>query len=285
MPRVADPSWLDAQYNNRARIPEHPQIFERWARDSGAARQTLDARLDQSYGDGPAESLDLFLPKRAGAPVLVFIHGGWWRSLDKSDHSFIAPSFVAAGAAVVVPNYALCPAVTIEQITLQMVRALAWTYRHAARFGGDASRIVVAGHSAGGHLAAMLLTCRWTQVGPGLPQGLLREALAISGVFDLEPVRHAPFLATDLRLTPRSVRRLSPAGLPPPARGRLAAVVGGDESEEFRRQNRLIRERWGEAVVPVCEEVAGAHHLGVLDVLADPASRLHRLTLQQLGLD
>jgi arylformamidase len=285
MTRPADPSWLDAQYNNRARIPEHPQIFERWARDSLAARNALDARLDVPYGDGPNETLDLFVPARAAvAPVLVFIHGGWWRSLDKSDQSFVAPPFVDAGALVVVPNYALCPAVTIEQIALQMVRALAWTYRNASRFGGDASRIAVAGHSAGGHLAAMLLACRWSQVASDLPPTLLARALAISGVFDLEPVRRTPFLKADLRLSPAAVRKLSPAGWPAPAHGHLAAVVGADESEEFRRQNRLIRARWGERVVPVCEEVAGAHHLGVLDALAEPASRLHRIALDHLGL-
>jgi arylformamidase len=279
-----DPAWLDLQYNNRARIPEHPQIFERWARDSAAARQSLAPELDVRYGEGPNETLDVFAPKRGGAPVMVYVHGGWWRSLDKSDHSFVAPPFVSAGAMVVVPNYALCPAVTIQQITMQMVRALAWTHRNAARFGGDASRIAAVGHSAGGHLVAMLLCCRWRQVAPDLPPTLLRRALSISGLFDLEPIRQTPFLKSDLRLSVASARRLSPAKLPAPGKGQLMAVAGAQESAEFLRQNALIRTAWGPRAVPVCEAVDGVHHLDILHALTDGATRLHRLSLQQLGL-
>jgi arylformamidase len=213
----------------------------------------------------------------------VFIHGGYWRSLDKADQSFVAPAFVEAGALVVIPNYALCPTVTIEAIALQMTRALAWVHRHAAEHGGDAGRIVVAGHSAGGHLAAMLLACDGRQVGAGLPQRLVTRALAISGLFELEPLRHTPFLAPDLRLTRAAVRRLSPAGYPAPPGATLHALVGADESEEFLRQNTLIRARWGAAVVPVCEAVAGCNHLTVLDDFAAPGGRAHRHTRGLLG--
>jgi arylformamidase len=236
-----------------------------------------------SYGPHPRETLDVFTSPRANAPVLVFIHGGWWRSLDKRDHSFLAPAFAQAGALVVVPNYALCPAVTIETITLQMVRALVWVHRNAARYGGDPSRIVVAGHSAGGHLAAMLLSCRWQDVAPGLPAQPVRSALSISGLFDLEPLRRTPYLQVDLRLTPAAVARLSPAGFARPM-GTLYATVGADESEEFLRQNQLIRTAWGADAVPVCEAIAGAHHMSVLHGLADPDSHLHALALDLLGL-
>ena len=278
-----DPHWLDLQYNNRARIPEHPQIFERWERASELAREGMTCDIDVPYGDGPNELLDVFRPERRGAPVLVFIHGGYWRALDKRDVSFIGPSFTREGAMVVVPNYALAPAVTIETIALQMVQALAWTWRHAALYGGNRKRIIVAGHSAGGHLAALLLTCRWTSVGGDLPADLLAGGLAISGLFDLEPIRQTPFLQPDLRLTPASVRRLSPARLPAPS-APLYATVGGDESEEFLRQNDLIREAWGESNVPVCEAIPGVHHLTVLDDLVDPHGRLHGLALRLLGL-
>jgi arylformamidase len=215
MPRL-DPAWLDLQYNNRARIPEHPHLFDRWSRDSAIARDRSSRRLDVAYGRGPAETLDIFPSARDDAPVLFFIHGGYWRALDKRDVSFIGPSFTREGAMVVVPNYALAPTVTIETIAMQMVQALAWTWRHAALYGGNPKRIIVAGHSAGGHLAALLLTCRWPEVGPDLPGDLLGGGLAISGLFDLEPIRQTPFLQPDLRLTPASVRRLSPAYLPAP---------------------------------------------------------------------
>jgi arylformamidase len=144
MIRPPPAAWLDAQYNNRARIPEHAQIFERWAAASALAREKSLCHIDVGYGPEPSETLDVFTSPRANAPVLVFIHGGWWRSLDKRDHSFIAPAFAQAGAMVVVPNYALCPAVTIETITLQLVRVLVWVHRQrpatAATRGASSSR-------------------------------------------------------------------------------------------------------------------------------------------------
>lgn len=278
-----DPQWLDAQYNNRARVPEHAGIFDRWRHASQLVRSQARCELDVAYGDQASERLDVFPAAAPGAPVLVFIHGGYWRSLDKSEHSFIAPSFVADGAAVVVPNYGLCPAVGIEQIALQLTRAIAWVWRHAADFGGDPQRIALAGHSAGGHLAAMLLACRWKDVDAQMPLLPLQGALSVSGLYDLEPVRLAPFLADDLQLSPAGVRRLSPAFFPRPRRP-LYAVVGGDESAEFLRQNQLIRDQWGPTAVPVCETLVGHHHFNVLHNLADPAGRLHDLALRLLGL-
>jgi arylformamidase len=280
---LTDPAWLDVQYNNRARIPEHPQIFTRWAESSKLARERLNGKLDVRYGDQAGETLDVFPAAQAGAPVLVFIHGGYWRSLDKADHSFLAPAFVESGATVVVPNYALCPAVTIETIALQMTRALAWVWRNPGVHTGDPNRIAVVGHSAGGHLAAMMLSCRWKDVGDDLPPKLVPNAMSISGLYDLEPIRNTPFLQQDLQLTPASVRRLSPAFFPRP-RGTLYTLAGINESDEFLRQNQLIRDQWGPTTVPVCETVPGRNHLDVLHDLADPQARLHDLALRLLGL-
>jgi arylformamidase len=280
---LTDPAWLDVQYNNRARIPEHPQIFARWAESSKLARERLKSTLDIRYGEQPGETLDVFPAAESGAPVLVFIHGGYWRSLDKADHSFIAPAFVEAGATVVVPNYALCPSVTIETIALQMTRALAWVWRNPGVHSGDPNRIAVAGHSAGGHLVAMMLSCRWKDVGDDLPPKLVPGALSISGLYDLEPIRNTPFLQQDLQLTPPVVKRLSPAFFPRP-RGTLYTVAGLNESDEFLRQNQLIRDQWGPTTVPVCETIPGRHHLDVLHDLADPQARLHDLALRLLGL-
>jgi arylformamidase len=279
----SDPQWLDAQYNNRARVPDYARHLQRWEQASALSRERLSRRLDLRYGDGAGETLDVFPTHRADAPVLVFIHGGYWRALDKSDVSFVAPSFVADGAMVVVPNYALCPSVDIETIALQMTRAIEWVWRNAGLYGGNRSRIVVAGHSAGGHLAALLLACRWNEVASDLPPRLLAGAVSISGLFDLEPVRHTPFLQTDLRLSADSVARLSPARFGSPG-GPLHAHVGAEESEEFLRQNRLIRDKWGARAVPVCDTIPGADHFSVLQEWVSPKSALHRSGLQLLGL-
>lgn len=275
-----DTAWLERMYNNRARVPESAEHLAQWTRDSAQARAATHGALDVRYGDAPSETLDIFPGAASDAPVFFFIHGGWWRSLDKSDHSFVAPPFVQRGACVVLPNYALCPGterapVTIPSIALQMVRALAWTWRHVASYGGDPSRITVAGHSAGGHLAAMLLACDWQAVAADLPAELVRNALSISGLHDLREIRHVPFLADSLRLTEADAQRASPALWPAPTRGTLYTVAGADESEAFHAQNAAIREAWGMKTVPVCELLPGLNHFSIVEALADPAHALH----------
>jgi arylformamidase len=277
-----DGLWLDRMYNAGELVPSHPDYFRRWARASAEVARTQPHELDVRYGGGPNQHLDIFPAEKPDAPVLVFIHGGYWRFFDKRDHSFVAPAFTSKGVCVVIPNYALCPAVTVPQITMQMVQALAWTWRNIARRGGDPRRITVAGHSAGGHLAAMMLACLWPVFGRDLPPDLVKGALSISGLHDLEPIMHAPFLQPALQLTLQQVRQASPALLPAPAQGVLYTVTGGDESEEFLRQNQLIRDAWGESRVPVCEALPGLHHFSVLDTLVQPGERLNGLALQLL---
>jgi arylformamidase len=273
---------MDRMYNNRALVPAHAEHFRRWAADSAEAMRTQPRELDVRYGGGPSEHLDIFPAGQSDAPVLFFVHGGYWRSLDKRDHSFVAPAFTREGVCVVVPNYALCPAVTIPQITMQMVQALAWTWRHIARHGGDPGRITVAGHSAGGHLAAMMLTCLWPVYGRDLPADLVKNALSISGLHDLEPIMHTPFLQSSLHLTPQQVRQASPALLPAPAQGKLYTVAGGDESAEFLRQNQLIRKAWGKTRVPLCEALPGLNHFSALEALVQPGHRLNQLAMELL---
>lgn len=285
-----DPAWLERMYNNRALVPEHMDYLQRWAADSAQVRANMPCAIDLAYGDGPGETLDIFPAVRARedrVPVLVFIHGGYWRSLDKSDHSFIAPPFTLAGFCVVVVNYALCPGtpeapVTVPHIVRQMEKALGWVWRHIGEHGGDRRRITVAGHSAGGQLAAMLLTSLWPLIGAELPDGLVRSAMSMSGVHDLEPIMYTPLYQETLHLTDQQVLQASPARLPTPERGMLFCAVGGDESPEFIRQNQLMQDAWGSARVPRSQVLPGLHHFSIVDAFAKQGHDLHHMTLNLL---
>ena len=279
-----DGAWYDRMYNNRALVPEHAAHFAYWRDTSAQVRATHRSFQDVAYGRGLNETLDIFPSDTAGdkAPVVVFIHGGYWRSLDKADHSFVAPAFTAQGAHVVVPNYALCPAVTVSEITLQMVKAVAWVWRNIHRFGGDASRITVVGHSAGGHLAAMLLACDWPAYAADLPAHVVRNALSISGLYELASIQATPFLQDSLRLSDEVVLRNSPAWMPAPAQGTLYSVAGGIESDEFLRHNQLIQHAWGPARVPVAEALPGLQHFSIVESMTQPGTRLHTLALALL---
>jgi arylformamidase len=277
-----DASALDQQYNVRALVPECASTLQRWAKNSESEREQQDCFLDISYGPGVNETLDVFPCESNQAPVLIFIHGGYWRSLDKADHSFIAPAFTQQGVCVVVPNYALCPAATLPQIVLQLVQSVAWVYHNIHLYGGDRNRITVAGHSAGGHLAAMMLSCLWPAFDPDLPVDVVKNALAISGLYELDSVMHSPYLQETLHLTSAQVARTSPAWMPAPVTGWLASVVGGDETPAFHRHSALIRQAWGGQAVPICESLPSLNHFSVLESLALPGQRLHQLALDML---
>lgn len=284
-----DPAWLERMYNARAAVPGHAQILQRWASDSAAARAASTCHLDVPYGQRPSERLDVFPGEPRRAPVLVFVHGGWWRSLDKSDYSFMAPAFVARGACVVGVNYALCPGtagqpVTVPFIVRQLEQALVWLWTHVADYGGNPGNITLAGHSAGGHLVALLLASAWPLLSRRLPAVLVRKALAISGVYDLTPIRRTPFLQRDLHLTEQQVMRLSPALLPAPREAHLHCVVGGDESEEFQRQCSLMQRAWGSHYVPRADVLQGMDHYSIVDDLADPGGEVHQMAVNLLRL-
>lgn len=277
-----DAAWLQAQYDHRARVPGAQALMARWTQASVLSRSRMTCELDLRYGEAEAMTLDVFPARRSGAPVLIFIHGGWWRSKDKSDMSFVAPAFVQAGAMVVVPNYTLAPAASIADIALQLTQAVAWTYRHARRYGGDPMQIAVAGHSAGGHLAAMLACCDWTLVGDDLPPELVTGALGVSGVYDLAPIRDVPFLRDDLRLQPADVARLSPVAFAPPPVPMLS-LVGADESAAQIAQQRALKAAWGPALT-VAEELPGRDHFTVMHDLVERGTVAHGCALGLLGL-
>lgn len=285
--RDHDPAWLERMYNNRALVPDHALYLERWERDAARVRAEVPCWCNLPYGPGPMERLDVFPSAEPDAPVLVFIHGGYWRTFDKDQFSFIAPPFTQAGACVVMVNYALCPGtpeqpVAIPLIARQMEKAMAWVWRHIGRHGGDRRRITAIGHSAGGHLAALLLASPWPLLANDLPQGLVRNAMSISGVHDLTPLMYTPFLQADLQLTDQQVLRMSPALLPAPEQGLLYTAVGDKESEEFVRQCLLMREAWGSHTVPRALPLPGLHHFSIVDALMQPGHDLHHMALNLL---
>jgi arylformamidase len=274
-----DAAFYEREYNARAAIPEHPQIFARWTEQAAITRRLRASLIDLPFGETPPERLDYFPTRQDAAPLLVFIHGGYWRSLDKSDFSWLAPPFVQHGVALALPNYGLAPATPIEDIVRQQLKALAWLYRNGDRLGFDPERIVVAGHSAGGHLTAMMMAALWPTYAADLPPTLVKAGLAISGIYDLEPLLEAPFVNVDLHLDAQRARVLSPIHLPPATSAPLVTAVGALESSEFQRQTALVGRVWKEVVarnIPI----PGCNHLTVVDQLANPASPLFDAALE-----
>lgn len=261
----------EAEYNNRARVPDHPEIFARWAREAAACRAEATgegrAELALPYGPAPRQTIDLFCPVGGrAAPVALFIHGGYWRSLEPAMFSQMARGLNARGLIVALPGYTLCPQATIADIIEETRQACLYLWR---RFG---RRLLVTGHSAGGHLAACMLATDWKALAPDAPADLVPAAFAISGVFDLAPLIGISMNA-DLRLTEESARKASPLFWPVAPGRTLEAWCGAAESSEFRRQNRIICDTWaGANVNTVCGEVDGANHFTVLDPLSDPES-------------
>jgi arylformamidase len=260
---------LAVEYDNRARVPEHPAIIARWKADAEAFRARAAVELDLSYGAGPRHRVDLFHPPGGRkVPLVVFIHGGYWRAFDKSLFSHMAAGAVAHGLPVAVPNYSLCPDAEIAGIIDEMRQCCLFLWR---KLGWP---LVVAGHSAGGHLAACLAATRWDD--HGAPAGLIRSGMSVSGIFDLRPLIATP-LNADLRLDGASALQVSPLTWPVPRTLPFDLWVGAEESAEFLRQSRSLSAAWTGLGMPApCVEVPGANHFSVADGFADAASAMSR---------
>ena len=251
----------EVEYNNRARVPENPALIAGWARDAAHYR-AQHAPRPMSYGPGARHTIDFF-PGDGDGPIVVFIHGGYWQALDGSSFSHLAGGLNAHGISVAIPSYHLCPDVTVDRIIDETRMAS----RELARLG---RRLVISGHSAGGHLAACLLATDWPAFDASLPKDLVTAAYAISGLFDLGPLVETS-INKALRLDQVTARGASPLFWNAPSRGSLDAVVGANESAEYLRQSRTIVERWGAAGIPTrFGTVAGANHFTAIAPLADP---------------
>ena len=263
---------LEAEYDNRSNVPEHPAIMAGWSRDASAYRsaRARHCELGLPYGPHSRQIVDIFHPDapNPARPLIVFIHGGYWRSLEPASFSHLAAGANARGFSVAVPGYRLCPEVALADI-IEDLRA-ACLFLHA-RHG---ARMVACGHSAGGHLAAAMAATDWTRYGPDVPPGLVRCGLAVSGIFDLTPLL-ATSVNQSLRLDEAAAKAASPAFWPVPARVHLEAWVGEAETSEYHRQSRLVAERWAAAGAHTrFAEVPGANHFTAPAPLADPGSAM-----------
>jgi arylformamidase len=262
----------DQAYDNRAAVPEHPQILAQWQKDSAAFRaeaaENARAIFDLRYGGSARQYLDLFLAEDEAAPLAMFIHGGYWRALDPKQMSHVARGLQKRGVSVALAGYDLCPQVTIAAIIEEMREAALFLWRRFRR------RIMIYGHSAGGHLSAALLATDWSTLDPQAPADLVPAATSISGLFDLAPLTRTAMNA-DLRLDEASARAASPLFWPVPGPRLLDSIVGGAELPEFIRQAKAIGEIWPRDKVTLRTTVIpGANHFTVVAPLADPDSNM-----------
>ena len=274
---------LDEQYDPERTVANAGFYADLYERESDLLRSQREHGLHVPFGPTVAEHADIY-PVRENAPVLFYVHGGYWRARTSREFGFVARGLGDRGVATVVPNYALCPDVTIDEVVRQARAALAWTFKNAETFGGDAGRIHVAGHSAGGHLVAMLLATDW-EGEYGLSSDLIKGATVISGLFDLAPFPYT-FLQPKLQLTWDQVRRNSPILHLPDSAPPLLVAYGGDETEEFKRQSEDFLAAWKAKGLPGERLVLdGKNHYDVIDGFLDEKSVLLSGIFGQMGLE
>lgn len=273
---------MEFQYNPRVTVPEYPELAKVRAAQARKVRESAKSWLNLPYGTSAREKLDIYAADNPRGPVLVFIHGGYWRSGSKEDNCNFVPTFTRRGATVAMVEYDLCPQVTVADIVRQTRAAIAWVYRNIRNYGADPGKIFVSGHSAGGHLTAMALAHDWTK--DGLPADLIKGAVATSGVYDLEMVMKIS-VQEQVRMTPELARAHSPLLHPPLVKSPLVVAVGSEEPQgwqqmsqdyfEYCRQNGMSAEYLVEP---------GANHYTMSEHLLDESSPLARAMIKQMGL-
>lgn len=289
-------AYFDRQYNARASVQDPLAYMSRYTQESLSALSLPGAVRNQRYSPRATDVLDIYLPNRPesqagkeeGAPVFIFIHGGYWRALSKNDSAFMAPALTAAGAIVVVPDYDLAPAFTLDHIVDQMRQAFAWVVRNIAIYGGDAQNICVCGSSAGGHLVGMLLAKGWQHDYDLSPEAVPASAFALSGLFDLQPLL-TTHINEWMQLDDAAAIRNSPRfALPETSthgQCQLRVACGEFESREFHRQSREYLAAWQARCLPgAWVEAAATNHFDLPLDLGDAQSVVHQTALDLMGL-
>jgi arylformamidase len=280
--RQYTPGELESQYDNRSAVPGHKEIFRDWESQSRLAREELGGARNLAYGPHPRQTIDLFVPSdlTSSAPLHVFLHGGYWQAMSKESSGFIARGLVQGGVAVAVAGYRLCPEVSFEEVVQDVKDALVWLHLNGTAHGVDADRVQVSGHSAGGHLAAILWTTDWMHQAPELPADFLHSGIGVSGIYELLPLLSTR-VNDALRLDVSRARDLSPALSEPICRAPFLLAVGEAESEEYHRQSDFLLKRWEKKDVQVqVKELEGHNHFSIVDELADRQGSLCRAALR-----
>jgi len=276
-----DAQTLETEYNLRARRgPDFDELVQRWLDRSAAHRDASGARLDLAYGAGERDKLDLFSAGNSDGPVLIFIHGGYWQRGDKSMYSFISEGFIRHGISVAVLNYNLTPSVRMGQIPPQIRKAVMWLYHNAADLGFSPHKLFVSGHSAGGHLTALMMATDWPSADSRLPPDLIKAGIPISGLYELEPLVH-----TSINEGPcmdiAEAHAESPCYIPPVTNAPQLVVVGGAETSEFLRQSDDYADQYRTAERKMERyDVPGADHFDELERLAEDHSVLFEKSMQ-----
>ena len=270
--RGMDRAQLDAGYNNGAAVPERDAIIADWRKRSERLRSRHPGHLDLPYGDSPRERVDLFLAADPKAPTLVFIHGGYWQMNDKEDYAFIGEGTLPHGVNLALIEYTLAPAARLDRIVAEVRRAVQFLAEHLGDYGADPARLYVSGHSAGGHLTAM-----------AMPLRAVRGGIAISGIFDLEPIR-LNYLNIKLGLDAQEAERNSPLLHFPPMAGELVVAYGTRELPELCRQSIDYAQAWTErGLAGHLLPIDGADHFTILEALANPEGTLMQALLAMTG--
>jgi arylformamidase len=276
---------LDEAYDAGGSVADFDGYLRGYAENSARARETLEGARNVAYGAHKDQVLDVFraADQATPAPVNLFLHGGYWRRLTKDENGFAALAMAPAGATVMVNTYSLAPDVHLDVIVRQCREAVAWAYRNAAAHGADPDRLYISGHSAGGHLVAMMLATDWAG-DYGLPADVIKGATAISGLFDLRPLRFAAPQEW-LELSPAAAERNSPILNLPVHRCPVILSYGSDDPIGFHEQTDAYAEALRKHGVAVTAEVfPGLDHFAAGNVLMDPENGVTRQIIAQMGL-
>jgi len=276
------PDEMEYQYNPRESVPEFPKLAKIRAAQAKKVRETAKSWLNISYGSSPRELLDIYAADMPSGQVLIYIHGGYWRSGSKEDNCNFVPTFTKRGATVVLVEYDLCPQVTVSDIVRQTRAAIAWVCKNITRYSGDPSRIYISGHSAGGHLTTLALTNDWTK--EGLPQDCIKGAVATSGVYDLDMVMKIS-VQQQVRMTPEIAKLNSPYLNPPKVKCPLVVAVGSAEPKGWQQMSddyfNYVKQQGMNAEYLV---VPSANHYTMSEKLLDDANPLTQAMIKQMGI-